>query len=301
MLAFLGGFSSATSMVIVAAIALATMVSNHIVLPLWLCVAPGPARWSRATCARWCWPRGGCRSRAVLALGYLYYRLSGGGAALAAIGLISFAGVAQVLPALLGGIFWRGATRIGAAAGLVTGFAGLGLLPVPAELRRRRSCPPRCWPGAAAASAGCARRRCSGSGGSTRSCTRCSGAWRSTPLVFLAARSSSFPHAAGAAAGRADSSMSSAAATAARGWSRGRRPRPRTCWSWRSASSAPAEAQALFQREAAAQGQARLPARPDARLPRAAGARAGGLGRRGDGARDGGADRRAAARSRSRT
>ena len=34
--AFLGGFSSATSMVIVAALALSTMVSNHIVVPLWL-------------------------------------------------------------------------------------------------------------------------------------------------------------------------------------------------------------------------------------------------------------------------
>ena len=34
--AFLGGFSSATSMVIVASIALSTMMSNHIVLPLWL-------------------------------------------------------------------------------------------------------------------------------------------------------------------------------------------------------------------------------------------------------------------------
>ena len=47
----------------------------------------------------------------------------GGGAALAAIGLISFVGVAQVLPALVGGIFWRGATRIGAMAGLLAGFA----------------------------------------------------------------------------------------------------------------------------------------------------------------------------------
>ena len=34
LLAFLGGFSSATSMVIVAAIALSTMVSNHIVMPI---------------------------------------------------------------------------------------------------------------------------------------------------------------------------------------------------------------------------------------------------------------------------
>ena len=120
-LAFLGGFSSATSMVIVAALALATMVSNHIVMPIWLRRASGGATVS-----------GDVREvvilsrrlsiAAVLALGYLYFRLSGGGSALAAIGLISFTGVVQVLPALIGGIFWRGATRIGAAAGVMTGF-----------------------------------------------------------------------------------------------------------------------------------------------------------------------------------
>ncbi|MEO1397784.1 MAG: sodium:solute symporter, partial [Pseudomonadota bacterium] len=121
MLAFLGGFSSATSMVIVAALALATMVSNHIVMPLYLSHRSGGAIVS-----------GDVRNvvlRArrfsifgVLCLGYLYYRISGGSAALASIGLIAFVGVAQVLPALLGGLFWRGATRVGAAAGLVLGF-----------------------------------------------------------------------------------------------------------------------------------------------------------------------------------
>jgi hypothetical protein len=59
----------------------------------------------------------------ILMLGYLYFRLSGGGAALAAIGLISFAGVVQVLPAMIAGIFWRGANRIGAGTGIVIGFA----------------------------------------------------------------------------------------------------------------------------------------------------------------------------------
>jgi Na+/proline symporter len=52
-----------------------------------------------------------------------YYRLSGGADALAEIGLIAFLGVAQVLPALLGGILWRGATRVGAAIGIGAGFA----------------------------------------------------------------------------------------------------------------------------------------------------------------------------------
>ena len=122
MLSFLGGFSSATSMVIVAAIALSTMVSNHIVVPIWLRLAHGGAMMS-----------GDVRSlvllsrrlsiAGVLLLGFLYYRFSGGGAALAAIGLVSFLGVAQFLPAMLGGLFWRGATRAGALAGLSVGFA----------------------------------------------------------------------------------------------------------------------------------------------------------------------------------
>ena len=121
MLAFLGGFSSATSMVIVAAIALSTMISNHIVTPIWL-----RARGQGATIS------GDVRSVVltsrrisiigILTLGYLYYRISGGGAALASIGLISFAGVAQILPVMLGGIFWQGATKIGALAGLICGL-----------------------------------------------------------------------------------------------------------------------------------------------------------------------------------
>ncbi|OIQ06690.1 MAG: sodium:solute symporter [Rhodobacteraceae bacterium CG2_30_10_405] len=121
MLAFLGGFSSATSMVIVAAIALATMVSNHVVMPLWLHLRPAHAvsgdvrrivlRARRLSIA------------GVLALGYAYFAVSGGSAALAAIGLISFVGVAQILPPMLGGLFWRGSTRVGATLGLCLGFA----------------------------------------------------------------------------------------------------------------------------------------------------------------------------------
>ena len=121
-LSFLGGFSSATSMVIVATLALSTMVSNHVVMPVWLSTQAAGAQVS-----------GDVRNVVILArrasilmiifFGYIYYRLSGGGAALAAIGLISFVGVAQFLPAMLGGIFWRGATRWGALAGLVVGFS----------------------------------------------------------------------------------------------------------------------------------------------------------------------------------
>ncbi|WP_243612046.1 ATP-binding protein [Shimia aestuarii] len=121
MLSFIGGFSSATSMVIVAALALSTMVSNHIVMPIWLSLTGSGAMVS-----------GDVRNVVIMArrfsiagvvvLGYLYFRFSGGGAALASIGLVSFAGVAQFLPVLLGGVFWRGATRVGAFTGLSVGF-----------------------------------------------------------------------------------------------------------------------------------------------------------------------------------
>ncbi len=135
LLVFLGGFSAATSMVIVAALALSTMVSNHIVMPLWLRATrhedpmTGDMRRVALTARR-------LSIAGVLFLGLIYYRLSGGAEALASIGLISFLGVAQVLPALVGGILWRGATRVGAALGIGSGFliwAWLLLLPNVAE------------------------------------------------------------------------------------------------------------------------------------------------------------------------
>ncbi|MDP2496145.1 ATP-binding protein [Shimia thalassica] len=121
MLSFLGGFSSATSMVIVAALALSTMVSNHIVMPIWLSLTGGGAQISGDVRTVVIMSRRFSIAGVVL-LGYLYFRVSGGGSALSSIGLISFAGVAQFLPVMIGGIFWRGATRTGAFAGLSVGF-----------------------------------------------------------------------------------------------------------------------------------------------------------------------------------
>ena len=104
LLAFLGGFSSATSMVILAAIAVSTMVSNHIVMPVALRLIPaskevsGDVRSLLLTSRR-------ISIGLILALGFLYFYVSGGSDALAAIGLIAFVGVAQFLPSLLGGVF----------------------------------------------------------------------------------------------------------------------------------------------------------------------------------------------------
>jgi len=118
---FIGGFSSATSMVIVAAIALSTMISNHIVMPVALRVTRSH-HYTSGDVRRLLLNSRRASIAAILALGFVYYRLTDGSDGLASIGLIAFAGIAQVLPGVVGGVMWRGATRYGALSGLAAGF-----------------------------------------------------------------------------------------------------------------------------------------------------------------------------------
>jgi Na+/proline symporter/signal transduction histidine kinase len=119
LVAFIGGLSAATAMVIVETVALAIMVSNDIVIPLVLK--------RRATLAAEVADAGAqllaTRRVAIfviLFLAYAYYR-SAGEAQLAAIGLLSFAAIAQLAPAFFGGLIWRRATSLGAIAGMSAG------------------------------------------------------------------------------------------------------------------------------------------------------------------------------------
>ena len=119
LLAFVGGLSAATGMIIVEAIAVSTMVCNDLVIPLLLRGGAGSARDLTGTLL-------GIRRGVIIVLmllGYLYFRIAGEAYALVSIGLISFAAVAQFGPALLGGMYWKGGTRAGALAGLGAGFA----------------------------------------------------------------------------------------------------------------------------------------------------------------------------------
>jgi Na+/proline symporter/nitrogen-specific signal transduction histidine kinase len=121
LLAFLGGLSAGTGMVIVETTALSTMVCNDLLMPLLL-----KQRWLRLGERRDL--TGlllGVRRAAIVAvlvLAYLYFRAAGEAYALVGIGLISFAAVAQFAPAVLGGLYWKGATRAGAMTGLCAGF-----------------------------------------------------------------------------------------------------------------------------------------------------------------------------------
>lgn len=119
-LVFIGGFSAATSMIIIATLALSTMISNDVIMP-------GLLRRSK---------RQGLghdyslliilvrRSMiiVVMALSYLYYRVFARNYELAETGLLAFALVIQLAPAVIGGLYWRRGNAFGVYLGLAVGF-----------------------------------------------------------------------------------------------------------------------------------------------------------------------------------
>jgi len=122
LLVFIGGLSAATGMMIVETIALSTMISNQLVMPVLLKMRSLKIEQQEDLSGLLL----GIRRIAIvliLFLGYLYHALIGDSYSLVTIGLVSFAAAAQFAPALLLGLFWRGATQAGAAAGLIGGFA----------------------------------------------------------------------------------------------------------------------------------------------------------------------------------
>ena len=121
LVAFIGGFSSATAMVIVSAIALSTMISNHIIVPVALRL-PGVKLDASGDLRRFVLNSRRASIVLILLLGFLDFRFSAQSAGLASIGLISFVGVAQFLPPLIAGLYWRQATVHGAIAGVACGF-----------------------------------------------------------------------------------------------------------------------------------------------------------------------------------
>ncbi|HYH43010.1 MAG TPA: PAS-domain containing protein, partial [Burkholderiales bacterium] len=121
MIAFIGGLSAATAMVIVESVAVAIMVSNDLVVPLLLRLrGRGRSAESREDMGALLLRARRWAIFAVLCLAYLYYRYAGE-AQLAQIGLLSFAAIAQFGPAFFGGLFWRRATAAGAISGIVCG------------------------------------------------------------------------------------------------------------------------------------------------------------------------------------
>ncbi len=114
-LVFLGGLSAASAMMIVTSLALSYMCLNHLVLPASLS-GNQPTDFYR----RLLWSK-----RIIIALiiaaGYGFYIVIELNEGLASLGLISFVAAAQLLPGVLGVLFWTRATQTGFLAGLIGG------------------------------------------------------------------------------------------------------------------------------------------------------------------------------------
>lgn len=122
LLAFIGGFSAATGMVIVASVALSTMISNDLIMPALLRIRR--LRLEQRSDLSQIVLR--VRRVAIIALAlmaYVYYRVAADTENLATTGLLAFAAVAQFAPALIAALYWRGASRRGVVTGLLGGFA----------------------------------------------------------------------------------------------------------------------------------------------------------------------------------
>lgn len=115
-LAFIGGVSSASAMMIITTLALSSMTLNHILLPTNF---PDPA----VNLYRWLLLGRRLLIALIIMAGYGFYILLEKHESLVQLGLISFVAVAQFLPGVVGLLYWRRATSIGFILGLLAGIA----------------------------------------------------------------------------------------------------------------------------------------------------------------------------------
>ena len=108
LIAFIGGLSAATSMVIIALLALSIMVSNDVVMPVWLRMTRQKLRQFSFTPKRILSIRR-MTMVVVMFMAYLYYQATIESMPLVNSGLLSLALLAQLAPAILATVVWRNA------------------------------------------------------------------------------------------------------------------------------------------------------------------------------------------------
>ncbi|MBR9885693.1 MAG: hypothetical protein GYB21_19455, partial [Oceanospirillales bacterium] len=116
LLVFFGGFSAATGMVIISTMALSTMATNHLMMPVIEGVKACNFMRQYLLQLRW------LMIAVIILCSYGVAWIFSGSYMLAAMGTLSFVAVVQFAPAMFGGMFWRGANRIGAITGLMSGL-----------------------------------------------------------------------------------------------------------------------------------------------------------------------------------
>ena len=135
-LGYLGGFAAATSMITISTISLSTMVSNNLLMPVLVANGDFAKRFQSNLPSILIWGRR-LTILAIIMLSYSYFRILDTGSSLVSTGLISFVAIAQLSPSIIGGIFWKKASKSGAMIGLIVGMGIWGftlILPTFANL-----------------------------------------------------------------------------------------------------------------------------------------------------------------------
>ncbi|BAN50617.1 sensor histidine kinase [Metapseudomonas resinovorans] len=115
LLAYVGGLSAASGLIIVMTLALSGMALNHLVLPLYQPPAEGNIyRWLK-------WTRRALIVFIIMA-GYGFYLMLGAEQDLSNLGIVAFVATLQFLPGALSVLYWPAANRRGFIAGLLAGF-----------------------------------------------------------------------------------------------------------------------------------------------------------------------------------
>jgi Na+/proline symporter/signal transduction histidine kinase/CheY-like chemotaxis protein len=122
LIGMIGGLSSATTMVVVSCVALSIMMSNDLIMPLLLRGKSVQTDGRLHDIGALILSMRRLSIIFIMACAFLYFKYSSS-AALASIGLLSFAAIVQIAPAFFGGLVWRRATARGAMAGLCAGMA----------------------------------------------------------------------------------------------------------------------------------------------------------------------------------
>ena len=115
-IAFIGGFSASTSMIMITSMTMSIMVSNYFILPLIQAYPILNSLKKRLLILRW------IIVTIIIFLSYLFYLYIAKTNLIVNIGLISFTAILQFAPVILGGLFWAKANRIGAISALISGF-----------------------------------------------------------------------------------------------------------------------------------------------------------------------------------
>lgn len=117
---FIGGLSAATAMIIVATLTLSTMLTNDVILPRYLAVKGSPEQ--KRDFSKQIRLIRRLVIGVILLLAFLYHQQMTTSRSLHSIGLIAFSLVIQLLPAIVGGLYWKRAHAHGVYAGLMVGL-----------------------------------------------------------------------------------------------------------------------------------------------------------------------------------